>query len=282
MSSIRRKYYDDGTLASETQRKGEQLNGCQRRWHPNGVLAAEWFMKDDVPDGVGKQWNDKGELLGTYEIVNGTGIYRTWHENGQLAGEFPWVEGASSGRERLFSPQGDLLLQTYLIEGRKVSRKRYMEAAMADPRLPRYDEDEASRREVKQPGRSTATSKTEADRMDTDTVCLRLLEDPDAQEALSWLTEPDAPFRSLGEGTEQDESIQLVERLYTLGAVRVTVIEIDGGPNEEQNSGKLIIELPDEQTRRDSVMHVCDDIASDLGFDPETDTGQRYRFLGLD
>ncbi len=90
------------------------------------------------------------------------------------------------------------------------------------------------------------------------------------------------PSRSLGEATGQDESIRLVKELYALGAVTVHAVEIDGAPSEDQNTGRLVIELPQEQGMRDKLMKYCGESARELGFDPDPDVGQRYLFLMLD
>ena len=53
-------------------------------------------------------------------------------------------------------------------------------------------------------------------------------------------------------------------------------------PSGEQIAGKLIIELPQAQDKREQVFSLCDEIAENTGFSAELDCGQRYRLLMLD
>lgn len=110
----------------------------------------------------------------------------------------------------------------------------------------------------------------------------KLFTEKEMVEALSWLTESGVPERSLGECQSQEDSIELVKGIYTLGAVKVWVFDIDGEPDEEQNSGRLIVELPKDSQKRQQVLEKCGEIGEELGFDPEEDTGQKYTLLMLD
>jgi len=104
----------------------------------------------------------------------------------------------------------------------------------------------------------------------------------DVHEVLTWLTESNVPGRSLGEAKSQNASIALVQSLYQLGAKKIWVFDIDGEPTEEQNSGRLIVELPEDHNKRHDVLAKCAEIGAEQGFDAEPDTGQRYTILMLD
>ena len=101
-------------------------------------------------------------------------------------------------------------------------------------------------------------------------------------EALAWLDESREPSRSLGEATSQGNSIKLVKKLYSLGAVSIHAVEIDGAPDTDQNSGKLVVELPPDADHRKKVLAYTNRRARRLGFDPDPDGGQRYVLLMLD
>ena len=103
-----------------------------------------------------------------------------------------------------------------------------------------------------------------------------------AREAMSWLTEVNVPERSLGECSSSETSVELIQELYNLGAIKVWVFDIDGGSTEEQNSGRLIVELPNEPQKRTLLLAKCAKIGSESGFDAEPDTGQQYTLLMLD
>jgi len=103
-----------------------------------------------------------------------------------------------------------------------------------------------------------------------------------AREAMSWLKESSVPERSLGECRSCESSVKLVQELYDSGAVKVWAFDIDGEPTEEQNSGRLIVELPENPMTRANLLAKCNEIGAEQGFDPEQDYGQRYTILMLD
>ena len=104
----------------------------------------------------------------------------------------------------------------------------------------------------------------------------------DTQEALGWLRGgSEANFRSIGELETNEESIELVELIYRAGATEVLAVEIDEF-TEGQNTGKLVIRLPDTVAQRQRLFEWAGTLAEQQGLDPEPDTGQQYLFLMLD
>jgi hypothetical protein len=239
------------------------------------VLASELCFKEGVPDGIGKQCDTKGNLLGTFEIKNGTGIEKKWYEDGTIENEISWVNGTTTGRWRMYEKDGTILGDIYWIKNRQVSKKRYLEACKTDPTLPRYEESDKAAPKIKQP---VSISKSE----NSDELAKSILARKDVFEALKWLRDTSMPEHSLGEATTQNDSIELVESLYKAGAITVWVFDIDGGSDEEQNSGRLLIELPRNQSMRKKLFSKCAEITVEQGFDPEEDTGQKYILVMLD
>jgi hypothetical protein len=98
----------------------------------------------------------------------------------------------------------------------------------------------------------------------------------------SW----DAARRRRGHFTLTDvpaipESIALVQEIYDAGAVEVLAVEIDDYPDDGQNTGKLVIRLPNGEQRK-GVFAWAGSAAEAQGFDPEQDMGQSYLFVMLD
>jgi hypothetical protein len=116
---------------------------------------------------------------------------------------------------------------------------------------------------------------------ESDRFAMQLLEGPNVQEARAWLQKA-GPETTLGEEMFHEESVGFVEELYALGAQAVHAVEIAGQGTGFENTGKLVIELPDTAEERKAVLALCDEIAESMGFDPEPDIGQRYRFVMLD
>ena len=109
-----------------------------------------------------------------------------------------------------------------------------------------------------------------------------LLDASDTKEALSWLRAGnERDFRSIGELETNEESISLIELIYRAGATEVFAVEIDEFP-EGQNTGKLVVKLPDDTAARRRLFDWAGTIAEQQGFDPEVDSGQQYLFLMLD
>ncbi len=117
----------------------------------------------------------------------------------------------------------------------------------------------------------------------SDEFVQRFLNAPNTQEAKSWLCGgSESDFRSVGELETNRESIALVQQIYDAGATEVLAVEIDDYPGEGQNTGKLVIKLPDSAEARQRVFAWAGDIAESQGFDAEPDSGQSYVFVMLD
>jgi len=114
--------------------------------------------------------------------------------------------------------------------------------------------------------------------------CESLISASNAKEAREWLQSGRKRTFTLGELASTEESLALVEKVYAAGAVRVTAVEIDEYPDMGgcQNTGKLVIELPDAPSKRTKVLAWASEIAEKQGFDALSDTGERYVFLMLD
>jgi hypothetical protein len=246
------------------------------------MLALEIPYEHGIENGMIKQWNDQGELLGSFEINKGTGTYSLWHQNGGFRGEISLVDGKFTGRQRTYWADGVLGAESFWLENEKVSKKRYREACEENPRLPRYDDEPrpSKKKSVKEKTRDTVMPATTA--KEYEELAARLLKGSRVREALSWLEESQKPSRSLGEATGQSASLQLVRKLYALGAVSVHAVEIDGAEGDDQNTGRLVIELPKDDETREKLLQFCGRLARKLGFDPDPDVGQRYILLMLD
>jgi hypothetical protein len=270
---IKRDYFTDGQIRSEHSFLHGVPHGWHREWHPNGTLALEVYMKDGVPDGIGRQWDASGKLIVSYEIRNGTGIQKAWFEDQGIGGEISWIDGMMTGPQRAFLKDGDIVAYTYWIADRKVSRKKYVKECEQNPQLPRIDV-------VDEPISTGAAESHEP--ASADELASRILSKSDVHEALSWLKDPRAKERTLGEASTTGDSVALVESLYSAGAVRVWAFDVQDDSNGVQNAGRLLVELPDVPEARDRVLEKCSGIGGEQGFDPERDCGQRYVLLMLD
>ena len=278
---IEKQFYPNGQLETEiTYFDGPERRWLTRHWHPNGTLEFEVPVRNGVPDGLAKYWNDKGELLGQYEISNGTGVQKGWHRDGSLMAEVTWVDGERTGRGRSYFEGGVLAAETYWIKNQQISKKKYIEASQRDLSLPHYET--ISKSGVSRKRSSKAKQVVVNKSSNEDSMIEKMLMAGEAKEVLEWLTSGQTGTRTLGELPSQQSSIELAKEIYKLGATKVFAVKIDASDTESENTSKLILSLPKKSNSRKQVFAWCADIAKNLGFEPEYDAGQKHIFLMLD
>ena len=139
-SDVRRLFYRNGQLRQEEPVTAGLLHGAVRVWHKNGILASESpHVRGDL-HGTCRQWDEQGRLLGSYEMIHGTGIQRQWHDNGRLKLEISTVDGKFCGRSRSWLRDGTLARSEYFLNNESVTREEYYVAAMSDPRFPNHED----------------------------------------------------------------------------------------------------------------------------------------------
>lgn len=74
-------------------------------------------------------------------MEHGTGVAKAWHDNGMLHTEVAMAKGLLNGRQKSWDEEGEPAGTLYWIRGKKVSRKKYFEATVADPALPQYPDE---------------------------------------------------------------------------------------------------------------------------------------------
>ena len=112
------------------------------------------------------------------------------------------------------------------------------------------------------------------------------LEDPNSKkaEALAWLKD-NGGRNTVGELPTNGESLALIQEAYQAGAKEVLAIEIDAYEEDDgvyENTGKLIVKLPEDAAARRGVFEWCGRQAEAQGFDAEEDEGQTHVFVALD
>jgi hypothetical protein len=110
----------------------------------------------------------------------------------------------------------------------------------------------------------------------------KFLDNPNKQEVIAWLDKDvDENYAvTLGE-MAVTESYDFAQKIYEYGAVEVIAVEIDSYPDGE-NTGKLLIVLPDDFEKRKTLFVWNAKNAESLGFESDKDFGQEYLFVRLD
>ncbi len=277
---VSRDYYPDGALHSELAYRPDNVHyWVVRTWHPNGVLASEIPIFDGIPEGRARYWNEKGELIGSYEMHDGTGVMKTWYPSGGVQFEISYVDRRQQGGHFFYDENGEVLSQSYYIAGREVSKKKYIEACQQDESLPRYailEKEKPKSRKIKKSFTKHEQSPEGGE------FFSRFLGAPDTREALEWLKGRGDGIRTLGELPDTESSVDLVEEVYRLGAVKVWAGEIDADDPDVQGSGRLVIELPHDKAARRHVLKWCAGWAEKRGFEADEDIGQKHVFVMLD
>lgn len=278
MKQIQTQYYPNGQRHSEAEMEDGVVNGICRLWSESGILLEEMSFRNGTYDGMCRQWNSRGELLGEFTIVNGTGVVVRWNDDGSLLCETSVVNGKWTGRHRVWADRTSVIADEYYILDKKVSRKKYLEEAARHPDWPQYLKDKSRvNKWLKQcKRRSVAPTSDELKELES------MLANSQSKEALAWLQSGPPGSHTIGENWGHARSVAIVRNLYAYGAVRVTAVEIDRYEPHFENTGKLVVTLPDATKARAELFRWCNERAKRGGFDAVKDVGQKHLFISLD
>ena len=169
-----RHFHETGEPSSETPLKQGRPHGLTYRWDMPGVLLSTEPYVDGLPHGTARQW-ENGQLLGTYDMVHGTGVDLWWgrHPDGErfLAearylrdghreGFEWWIHddqrrvyeerhcrrGELHGIERVWDMEGRLRrgYPKYWVNGAQVSKRAYVSGCRRDATLPPFRDHEGA------------------------------------------------------------------------------------------------------------------------------------------
>ena len=270
---VRRTWYRPGIVVLEERLAGNRLHGPRREWHRNGQLAEEEIYRHGLLHGLCRQWNADGKLLGSFQMVNGTGVQKSWHDNGWLHMEFSTVEGQFCGRGRTWLRDGTLIADEITLFNLKATPAQYRRAAASDARLPKLR------------GR---IGKPPADGPALEQRTYRLfiawqLKKRNRVEAQRWLKTVDKKKRTLGRFKRASAAAKFVGELYQAGAVRVIAPEVYHNRRGDQFADCLLVQLPKQAGQRQTVRAVCARfLKGGLGaIQPDQDWGETHLYVSM-
>jgi hypothetical protein len=266
-TEVIRRFREDGTLWLEAYKVDGKFHGHYRMWHANAQLERDLHFSHGVPT-KGQFWDPSGREVCGFEIVDGTGTERRpLHAPDGALGvhEMPWMRGLLHGIERTLDAEGMIMYEAYWLNGKHVEAEDYLCSCEHDPTLPRPTTD--------------SNSWSPLVCRDPDARAKKILETQGALEVLSWLDGGGDTERTLGEDTDAVASRKIADSFYKAGASKVWVFDIN---EQDQNSGRLMVELPDDSRKRKATLRVCNKWGAKQGFDPDKDEGQRYVLVMLD
>lgn len=155
--------------------KGNLMHGPFREFDSEGRLEHQSFYHLGKEHGLARQYAD-GKLIGTYRMKHGTGADLWYFSKGCLSEERYYQDGRRHGFERWWDLDNKTVWQEshfcmdvqhgifrewnfqgklrrgfpqYFIQGRKVTRRKYLSAAKSDPTLlPFVEKDNLPRRSL--------------------------------------------------------------------------------------------------------------------------------------
>jgi hypothetical protein len=241
-----------------------------RLWRPDLVNQRELtFMQahEQLPSGktIMRQFDGDGR------VMSETHTYGTL----DIAIAFEFTDGVKTG-------------EMYFVNKKLASRKRYEKARveyadmpcpdtevedfggelLKDVRAQRQQRARAAKEHIPDPGAAARI----------DEFCQSMLAAGKRADAESWI---ESKGHTLGEYSHA-KSRNLVRKLLRIGARCVHVCDIDDYDDNQENSGHLVVELPDDSEKRRQVLREIDRIVAPQGYDGNFDDGQRYAYVKLD
>jgi len=276
-TKVERTHYRSGQIRQELPYCDGQLHGTVRTWHKNGVLALEEPYVEGRLHGVCRQWSEDGKLLGSYKMVQGSGVRKKWHDNGQISLETTIAEGEFKGRTRTWLRDGTLVFEESLSEGDTTQNQRSRSAVLVDVGAAKSGSAH----------RAVASKKgPDLDSQEHGLFVQGLLEKPNHAEARKWLEETSLHpgRRLLGHFVSQAQASQFIEELYAAGAASVVAADLYSNARADQFSDRLLVQLPSDKAKRNAIRQMCQRLCatSKAAFQPDHDIGETHLYLLLD
>ena len=92
---VKKKYWDNGKLKSETHYKNGQKDGLETWWYESGEKESEIHFKNGKPEGLATDYYESGEKKTKVHFKNGKldGLLTEWYENGKKSSEQNYKDG---------------------------------------------------------------------------------------------------------------------------------------------------------------------------------------------
>ncbi len=129
IEGIRRTYYADGKVQTETTYVNGTAAGPSRAFDRNGALARECVMKDDKRNGTQTEYwpsEKKPRRVAEYKDNLLQGAVKEYYLSGKLKRQTNYVNDLLQGEERQYDEKGDLTLTRYWLAGELVSKEDYL------------------------------------------------------------------------------------------------------------------------------------------------------------
>ncbi|MFZ6778823.1 hypothetical protein ACO0LD_18520 [Undibacterium sp. Ji83W] len=177
---------------------------------------------------------------------------------------------------------------SYTVKKKVASKKKYELARVNYPDMPAADQnivdfDAAFRRALKEGAKLTETeSKVQlpdvAAGLEHDEWCGNLIAETSGEDAFAWFDNPKATLGLMSRA----KSRRMLTTLQNAQCGSVFACDIDRIDSPYENTGHLVIELPQDSDMRKKVFKLAGRIVQEQGYDASPDNGQKYLYLKLD
>ncbi len=120
-NGIRKEYYENGALKSETPYVNGKENGVAKLYYKeNGALKFEVLYTDGKINGIGKVYYENGALKSEISYTDGkiNGIEKVYYkESGKLKSEIPYTDGKINGMDKEYDENGKIISAHYYVNG---------------------------------------------------------------------------------------------------------------------------------------------------------------------
>jgi hypothetical protein len=220
------------------------------------------------------------------ELPSGKTIMRRFDDVGRVASESHAYGMLDIGITMEFNA-GVKTGEMYFVNKKLVSRKRYEKARAEYADMPPADanledfggellKDVRAEREQRAKAAKQHVPDSEAAAR-IDSFSESMLATGKRADATTWI---ESVGHTLGEYSHT-KSRNIVNKLMRVGATGVHACGIDSYDRDQENTGHLVIELPDDPKLRKAVLDEVDRLASLQGLEGELDSGQRYAYVKL-
>jgi antitoxin component YwqK of YwqJK toxin-antitoxin module len=124
---VKKEFYDNGKLKSETHYKNGEKDGLDTWWHESGNKNNETHYKNDKEEGLSTCWYDTGNKNNETHYKNGErdGLSTYWYYSGNKQSEVPYKNGGKDGLSTYWYESGEKKQETPYKNGKKDGLSTY-------------------------------------------------------------------------------------------------------------------------------------------------------------
>ncbi len=221
------------------------------------------------------------------QLPTGKSVVKKFADDGALIEELHSYGALAIGFQCRYE-SGVRVNETYFAKGRLVSRRTYEKARSAYSDMPSADIElgkwsvrllQAVAKEKKERRAAEKTRQANPDEARRcHEFCEMILAKGRSDDAASWI---DNRLHTIGE-RDWKSSKRLINQFKTAGCSKMYACEITSYDNGQENTGRLVLELPSETDQRNKIFKLIARLVRSTGYDAPFDDGQRFQYIELD